>query len=239
MNHMKWLWLCLTIFGLAGVTQATSHLTLGVEDGLAEECEVRNYDVKTGIVTLRGESASTNRPFNSFPTDTQQKIIGWATGKAFSSSSGLSIRMTPRETKKNERTKSVTCVPCFVGMVSTIYYDMVIENRAPFPMQEISVTCKIFYFQNDSDRNNQSGFSMSLAPGEKRIVQTPSISLRNGNNVHLERQFGMLGSIDYVKVKAGQSGHLEGILVNMSMPGFDGNPVSRTVKNGQIPKDKN
>ncbi len=99
MNKMKMIWLGLAVVLFAGAASAGSYLTLGTQDGLAEKCQVRDYDANKGVVRIMTGGAIVFRPVSSFAPKAPKKIEKWASDKAFLSSSDLKIRVEKQEEK--------------------------------------------------------------------------------------------------------------------------------------------
>jgi hypothetical protein len=222
----------------AGVRAGNSKLLLGTEAGLPGECEVGGYDVETGLVTLRQGSNSGTRPMDSFPTNVQAKIIGWAADEAFASSSGFKINATEQETK----TDYPFCSEGFEGIVSDIHYDVTCENRSPFEMAGITVECRIFYkMDGGTVMQKCSRESFDLPPGGKKVWQTETVSIRNGKNVSttMELGGGYFGSSSSAMVRHEKKirDDVKGVCVLVRKAGFNGAPVFRKIKKGSIPKE--
>jgi hypothetical protein len=230
----------------AGVQAGNSKLVLGTEAGLPGECEVSGYDVETGLVKLRAGSNFGTRPIESFPTNVQAKIIGWAADEAFDSSSGLKIKVTEKETKTKKSVKKPTSQPRFDGNISTVIYTISLENCSPFELKGITVDAQVFFERQEHPQQVRTQLSVDLFPGETKEFQTKPVQIRNGDLVNTyivtERSFSGYGGFGYSESerisKTDCKDRLSGVYVVAAKPDREGVPVRREVKKGQIPKEK-
>lgn len=245
MNHMKWLWLGLTIFGLAGVTQATSHLTLGVEDGLTTESEVAAYNGLDEPVQLLVNGVMTNCPFSSFTPETRSKIIEWAVDETFLSHLDLRITLEKKVQKRHGRNNKS----------ESVSYVVAVNNRSSNEVRNVTITYRIFFNRQrgvEDKRRDRKYFTktqrVNIGPHQAVTFETSPVIIRdmvvlkpesNGSQT-ISRGFGgsvtVPGSgISMTELRVRDQ--LKGVHVELSRPDRDGCLRKREYKNGSVPRE--
>ena len=224
---------------------------------MAETCEVRDYDASDRAVKLVVGGAITNRPFSSFSQTTQRKIIEWATDKEFASSTGLRIQATKNEkTKKHEApnkalTRKRVGETYLEGDEDQVWYTIEIENRSSVEMKNIKMMSRIFYQAqikaSDSDRAKKmlvGSEKIDLAPGEKKIIQTRPVTIRDVRKTTIYMQWGNRNggggnagrTVDERTHKL--SDRLQGLQVSLKKRSADGEVLERKYEKGFVPDER-
>jgi hypothetical protein len=232
MKKQKMILLGMTLLSLAGFSWAGSSLPLGEQDGLTEQCEVRDYDAEKGIVRLMMGGGMTNCPFSSFSSGAQYKITGWAADKNFRSSSGLRINI--REKKSTVKVDGSIGLGKTKGKQSSISYFITLENLGPSMMKDVTAKYRIFVKEQDGRRKSYrccaETVTLNLAPGEKKTFSTRAVTIRDYITKPKDFIFVNGGSI---KTKD----RLQGVLVQLSKTGWDGGIAERSAKQGYVPPE--
>jgi len=222
---------------VATIGVAGDRLTLGVEDGLDGEWDVRGYEGDT--VRLYGSSGMTTFGFDTFRPEVQKKIVAWAVDDAFNSSSSLSIRVKQEEEreKKKRPPASEKKKEFEYGKIEHVHYTLLIKNRSAVAIDDIEVEYRIFYEESYGKssilRVVDEKEVFSLSPGEKRTLTTDTVFIRDFLRVkNAVREGGdafSRGSQTVVK------DHLQGIHITLTRQDRNQTPVVRTCEKGTVP----
>ena len=228
----------------AGAQAKVPALILGEANGLPVECEVRGYDVEKGLVKLCAGEKRGVKPFDSFSTNAQQRIVAWATDEAFESSSLLKIRVAQKEVDKREvkfqNSNPSSITGGFDGTTSLIVYSVEFENRSPFEMKGISIDSRIFYEFGTKHNPRQVRVDVpdfDLLPGEAKVLEAGSVWIRDGDRIN-EQIHSFDGVSEKMEKKIKCKDRLCGAHMLVTKSGSVEGDVSRCVKEGRIPKEE-
>ena len=246
---MKKLCAGLLIFVVAAGVQAKGpKLILGEKEGLPVECEVCGYDVEKGLVKLRAGTKRGSKPFESFSTNVQDRIVMWATDEAFESS-GLKVSIREEVDKKKVESKVGDYE--YTGRSEEVTYVVVMENRSPFPMENVKVEYRIFY-EGVADEDYDSSFGNVRSSNDNRaenknviyekeyldipandIVEFKTTSVRI-LNVNGERE--STGQFSVRRIQMYEE-DLLGIQFSVRRKGMDDHVFARVEEDGSVPKE--
>lgn len=234
----------------ASVQAKVPKLILGEKDGLPMECEVCGYDVEKGLVKLRAGTKSGSKPFGSFSTNVQDRIVIWATDEAFDSTSDLKV--TIREKEDRDKVDTTVNNYRYSGKKEKVSYTIVLENRTPFAMENVRLEVRIFYegradrdsgrsFNRMGDTANNLTENQNVVYDKKYIdipandvveVETPGVVILNvtGEQESNNSRFANTSMETYEE-------DLEGMQLILSRKGSGGHVLVRTQDDGSVPKE--
>jgi len=235
----------IALFLIAGLAQA------------AEEFEVKAYSPSSGAVEISCGGEITNRPFNSFSADDQQKITGWLADKEFQSSFGLSITTEQQKKRVTENSKKVSPktakkgeggnkVETTVGEFQGVSYLIKFENLSQVEFQNLGMEYRIFYeTQEGSEKTKKYERGMTvcekLLPGEIWTFETPVITIRAAQKEVTNIDWKGTNIMEATKVTRSTSvkDRFKGMHLCVSKKGRSGENIERECIVGSVPEKEN
>ena len=230
----------------AGAQAKVPKLILGEKDGLPVECEVCGYDVEKGLVKLRAGTKAGSKPFDSFSTNAQQRIVAWATDEAFESTADLKVTITKFGDEIEERSEGENnSWSSTEGEI--VLYEICIENTTPFEMKGIRVEYRIFY------EKTERGYR-SYATGASQVMKDKEFKLYRRGEDSVDISCGELGRVStgFVQITEFQSmdisqqgnvvskevsGKLLGMHVSLVKVAENGDELRRELTKGRVPRE--